>query len=343
LASLGAAALGAILACSSSGSSSGAGTPGSPSGAEATAGGDAGDPNDMAASSEAGGSATDATSPGATDGAGSSDGAAGPDSAASHDGATSGDGGAPAPPSQVPAAWKLLLDDEFDDPQLSSYWGIGTNLGTFTVSGTKYWKPYQPNEAEYLTGSMVTIQGSNLVLSVEASPSAISGPNGSKSYIAGYVTSYGKFDFQYGYIEFRVEMPDVAAGKDTGLWPALWLLNSTYANTDEIDVLESFGGDQTAIQMTAQPNNAVNPTVTPGYHTLGCLHQQSTIAFYVDNKLIRSFSQTMSSNMAILMGMQLGSAAFGWLPGPMPANWPGGIHGPMTADLKIDWVHVWGP
>ena len=83
--------------------------------------------------------------------------------------------------------------------------------------------------------------------------------------------------------------------------------------------------------------------MTPGYHVLACLHEASTIAFYVDNKLVQSFSQSMSSNMAILMGMQLGSSAFGWLPGPMPSNWPGGIHGPMTADLKIDWVHVWTP
>jgi hypothetical protein len=27
----------------------------------------------------------------------------------------------------------------------------------------------------------------------------------------------------------------------------------------------------------------------------------------------------------------------------MPANWPGGVNGPMTADFKVDWVHVWTP
>jgi beta-glucanase (GH16 family) len=236
----------------------------------------------------------------------------------------------------------LALDDEFNGTTLGPSWSVGTNLGSFVDHGTTYWKPYQSQEAEYLTSSMVAVQSSNLVLSTEAS-SPVTGPYGSKSFIAGYVTSYGKFAFQYGYIEFRVEMPNVAPGSKTGLWPALWLLNSTYANSDEIDVLESFGGDQTAIQMTAQPNNAVNPTVTPGYHVLAMLHEPSSIAFYVDNQLVKAFSQSMSSQMAILMGMQLGSSAFGWLPGPMPANWPGGINGPMTADLKVDWVHVWTP
>jgi beta-glucanase (GH16 family) len=259
-------------------------------------------------------------------------------------GGDSGSGGPPVPPSQVPAGWKLALDDEFDGTTLdTTYWSVGTNLTSFAVNGVTYWNPYQKQEAEYLTGSMVAVQGSNLFLSTEGVTQAISGPYGSKSYIAGYVTSYGKFAFQYGYIEFRMEMPDVAAGANTGLWPALWLLNSTYSNTDEIDVLESFGADQTGIQMTAQPNNAITTTIAPGYHVLGVLHEASTISFYVDDKLLKAFTQSMSSQMAILMGMQLGSSAFGWLPGPTPATWPGGINGPSTADLKVDWVHVWTP
>ena len=255
---------------------------------------------------------------------------------------SSGDGGPPAAPSQVPSGWTLALDDEFNGSLLGPAWTVGTNLGSFVDNGTTYWKPYQSQEAEYLTSSMVTLHDSNLVLSTEAS-SPVTGPYGSKSFIAGYVTSYGKFQFQYGYAEFRIEMPDVAAGSQTGLWPAVWLLNSTYANSDEIDILESYGADQTAIQMTAQPSNSVDATITPGYHVLAVLHEASTISFYVDNKLVKAFTQSMSSEMAILMGMQLGSSAFGWLPGPMPTNWPGGVNGPMTADFKVDWVHVWTP
>jgi Glycosyl hydrolases family 16 len=250
--------------------------------------------------------------------------------------------GTPVPPPQVPSGWNLALDDEFNGSTLGPNWSVGTNLTSFVDNGTTYWNPYQQQEAEYLTSSMVAVQDSNLILSTEAS-SPVSGPYGSKSFVAGYVTSYGKFAFQYGYIEFRMEMPPVAAASQTGLWPALWLLNSTYANSDEIDVLESYGADQTAIQMTAQPSNSVDATITAGYHILAVLHETSTIAFYVDNQLVKSFNQSMSSEMAILMGLQLGSSAFGWLPGPMPANWPGGVNGPMTADFKVDWVHVWTP
>jgi beta-glucanase (GH16 family) len=324
------------VSCGSRESSSGLGTGGSGEGSDASSG----------QGSDAG------TSAGGHDGGTTRDGTATSDSGGSHDGAAadvgsargdSGDAGPPVAPPQVPSGWTLALDDEFNGSTLGPNWSVGTNLTSFVVDGTTYWNPYQPDEAEYLTGSMVAIQDSNLILSTEAS-SPITGPTyGTKSFIAGYVTSYGTFAFQYGYIEFRMEMPDVAAGDATGLWPALWLLNSTYANSDEIDVLESYGEDQTAIQMTAQPSNSVDATVTPGYHILAVLHQPTTISFYVDNTLVKEFTQSMSSEMAILMGLQLGSSAFGWLPGPMPANWPGGINGPMTADFKIDWVHVWTP
>jgi hypothetical protein len=302
-------------------------------------------PGGPTGSDDGGGAGTDANGAGGggQDSSANQDGTAASDSGGSNDGAGTGtDGGPPVPPPQVPSGWKLSLDDEFDGSTLGPDWTVGTNLTSFVDNGTTYWNPYQPKEAEYLTASMVAVQNSNLILSTEAT-SAVSGPYGSKSYIAGYVTSYGKFQFQYGYIEFRMEMPDVAAGANTGLWPALWLLNSTYANADEIDVLESYGADQTAIQMTAQPSNSVNDTITAGYHILAVLHEASTISFYVDNKLVKAFTQSMSSQMAILMGMQLGSSAFGWLPGPTPATWPGGIHGPMTADFKVDWVHVWTP
>jgi Glycosyl hydrolases family 16 len=321
----------AAASCGSKGSSNGSG--GSGDGSDSGSGSGGGTGADASGSSGGGQDSGTHQEAGAT----------GTDGGSSSGGEGGSSGGAPTPPPQVPAGWNLALDDEFDGTTLGSNWGVGTNLTSFTDNGTEYWNPYQSQEAEYLTASMVAVQNSNLILSTEASP-AITGPSyGTKTYIAGYVTSYGKFSFQYGYVEFRMEMPDVAAGSNTGLWPALWLLNSTYANSDEIDVLESYGADQTAIQMTAQPSNSVDDTITPGYHILGAYHDATTIAFYVDNKLVKSFTQSMSSQMAILMGMQLGSAAFGWLPGPTPATWPGGINGPMTADFKVDWVHVWEP
>jgi beta-glucanase (GH16 family) len=254
------------------------------------------------------------------------------------------DSGTPVAPPQVPTGWKLALDDEFDGDTLGPNWSKGTNLGTFVFSGSTYWEPYIADEGDYGSDSLVKVQNSNLILSLMAAPSPITGPNyGAKSYISGYANTFDKFAFKYGYMEFRIDLPEVADGADTGIWPVLALYNSTYSNDDQIDILESFGQDQTKVQITVPPNNTATSAVTHGYHVVGLLHQPTTIAFYVDDQLVQSFNRTMSSDMATLMGMKATSAAIHGMPQPAPANWPGGINGPRTADLKIDWVHVWTP
>jgi beta-glucanase (GH16 family) len=256
---------------------------------------------------------------------------------------SSGDGGAPVAPPQVPAGWKIALDDEFNGDTLGPNWALGTHKSTFTDNGTTYWTTIN-GESGYVTASMVKVQDGNLILSA-AAHAPISGPEGTKSYVFGYVTSFDKFTYQYGYIELRVLNAAVAAGSTTGLWPALWTYRNDWSTPphDEIDVFESFCNDQRDIQMTAQPSNRVKATVTTGvYHTFGALHKEDgTIAFYIDDKLQMSFSQTIQSEMAILMGMQLGRGD--WCAAPAPDTWPGGINGPMTADIKVDWVHVWTP
>jgi beta-glucanase (GH16 family) len=227
---------------------------------------------------------------------------------------------------------------------------MGTGLGTFNFNGTNYWFPYIDKESEYLAASQVNVQQSNIIFT--ARPSApIAGKDGTKNYISGYVTSHGKWSFQYGYIEIRAKMPSCTAGSQTGLWPALWLLNSTFSNQDEIDILESFGGDQSNFQMSVH-NNALNSSsqnphvfvnISPGYHTFGVMHLADSISLYVDNKFIQTFNYALPSHMAINLGLQLGNSSMGWISSPVPSNWGGGIQGSNTADLDLDWVHVWTP
>jgi hypothetical protein len=275
-----------------------------------------------------------------------------PDSSTARE--TSGDAvmaeaGAPTAPPQVPSGSKLALNDDFTSPTLGLPWNIGTDQGSFLFEGTTYYDCWVPAEAEYPTASMVKTGASGLVLSVMVS-SPIVGDQGSKSFISGYVNSYGNFAFQYGYLEIRARLPAATPGTQTGLWPALWLFNSTYANVDEIDLVESFGGDQTSIGMTVHDAaiNAINSTgdqvtvtITTGYHVFGVLHEASSISFYVDNHLEKTFNVALASEMAINMGVQLGNATLGWISGPVPANWGSGIHGAHAPDMDVDWVHVW--
>jgi hypothetical protein len=117
----------------------------------------------------------------------------------------------------------------------------------------------------------------------------------------------------------------------------------------------ALGWSEIQVQMNAHVENPqvpkaeygpVNNNWTTGaYHTVGMLHTDSTVAFFIDNKMVGSTSMNLPDTMYILMGLQLGSVNFkdGFSTDPVPSTWPGGINGPMTADLRIDWVHLWKP
>jgi beta-glucanase (GH16 family) len=96
---------------------------------------------------------------------------------------------------------------------------------------------------------------------------------------------------------------------------------------------------------TQTSNQSSSVSITPGYHTYGVLTLPSAnaVSFYVDNNLVHTYADSLPAPMMILMGLQLGNASMGWISGPVPANWPGGIDGPNTADMDVDWVHVWTP
>ena len=316
-------------------------------------------PPDDAGTAQEGGGKTDASG-GSSSGSGSGSGSGVRDSgksdsgggsssssgSGSNSGSSSGsqDAGPPSTPAAVPSDWSLVLDDEFDGTTLKSYWQTGTNLTSFACGSDTCWTTYIPAEGEYLTDSMVSVQDETLILSTMKAASPIDGPQGTKDYISGYVVSYDRFHFDTGYIEFRVLLPQVASGANTGLWPALWLYNNDWNPHEEIDVLESFGLDQSTIQSSLSPNgqDVVSP-FSPGWHTVATYHDPTKIAFYVDNKLAQSFDQVQVAEYAILMGEQLSSSQITWQPPPDPTTWPGGIHGAQTADLKVDWVHVWAP
>ena len=346
------------------GCSGNAGTSGSTAGSDAAAdspGAASNDPADPGTDDESSptvdaSSAFDGGSSGSStpDAARERDGAAEPDAGRgeSEAGRSESDGGSSSTPTQVPAGWKLALDEDFTGSSLDKYWNMGTNQGSFAYGGTTYYDCWIPAESEYPTASMVAVADSTLGLSVMASASPVVGDQGTKSYISGYVNTYGNFAFQYGYIEIRAELPAAEAGSMTGLWPALWLFDSTYASQDEIDIVESFGGDQTSIGMTVH-NAAINKTnstgdqvvvkITPGYHVFGALHQASSVSFYVDDKLEKTFDDALPGTLAINLGMQLGNASMGWISGPEPSNWGSGTHGAHAPDLNVDWVHVWTP
>src|SRR5689334_16014125 len=124
-------------------------------------------------------------------------------------------------PSKSPN-WRLIFSDTFDAPALDtskwSWWYAWWNENGGTNNDEREW--YQRDD--------VLLEGNRLRL--RAQKRRVNG----YAYTSGMISSHGKFEFQYGYMEIRCKVP-----RGRGLWPAFWALGSPpYA---EIDVLEILG------------------------------------------------------------------------------------------------------
>ena len=119
-------------------------------------------------------------------------------------------------------------------------------------------------------------------------------------YSSTRITTKNKMQFQYGRIETRAKLP---IGK--GLWPAFWLLGSNISEVGwpacgEIDILEYVGKEPnmvfTSLHTTASHGNTINSKKTifdnieEGFHIYAAEWSSEKIDFYVDGKLVYTFS-----------------------------------------------------
>lgn len=246
----------------------------------------------------------------------------------------------------------LALNDDFNGPGLDeAVWSVGVPMTEFEYNGTTYFTTWN-QELAYMTASQVRVQDSALILTA-AQSAPINGPAGTRNFVSGNVSSYWKFSKQFYYVEIRAKLPTVT-GSSTGLWDALWLYDTEWEG-NEIDIMESYGGDQTnadghiwapANRDTGSPELSADYEGLSGWNIYGVLKTPSAIKFYLNNELRYTctdpaYIESDSPPQAIMMELKLGDV--GWMPPANPSQWGGGVQGPQTADLMIDWVHVWTP
>nr|5WUT_A Chain A, ULam111 [Flavobacterium sp.]5WUT_B Chain B, ULam111 [Flavobacterium sp.] len=121
-------------------------------------------------------------------------------------------------------------------------------------------------------------------------------------YTSTRITTQGKKEFQYGYIEARAKLP---VGK--GIWPAFWMLGSNiktvgWPQCGEIDILEYVGKEPhmvfTSLHTTASHGNTINTkrtridTIEQGFHLYAIDWTKDKMDFFVDNILVYTFNPT---------------------------------------------------
>lgn len=87
-----------------------------------------------------------------------------------------------------------------------------------------------------------------------------------KQYTSGRIKTLGKFNWQYGRLDVRAQLPT-----GVGSWPAIWMLpsgakyGSQYLANGEIDMMEEVGADQNQIVGSAH-SLAYNPSLGTTRH-----------------------------------------------------------------------------
>jgi beta-glucanase (GH16 family) len=215
-------------------------------------------------------------------------------------------------------SWNLAFDSEFNSSSLdTSQWSTGW-FGSGVTQGIN------SLEEECMDPAQVNVSGGSLALTAIAKSETCGGVT--QPYASGMVTTDGKFNFTYGFMEARIWVPGTGGIDD---WPAFWAVGQNWPTNGEIDVVEGLAGLAQAhfhYSGGAQGPLTGSGTFTGGWHTFGADWEPGSITFYYDGVDIGRFTAGITSApMYLILDMAVSSSS------PVVA----------PATMKVDYVRVW--
>ena len=238
--------------------------------------------------------------------------------------------------SPIPGNWDLQWSDEFNARPATPTW-VTKLWGTTHFGG----------ELENYTPNNVT--ASNGILNLTAKQETSNG----FPYTSGLIDTGGDFatggpnlpglSFKYGYVEARMKLT-----KGSGLWPALWMMPTPYANgtyhdgDGEIDIMEQVGTDPTRTEGHLHHNGAVGRSydthqdLSAAFHTYGLDWQPDHLTWYFDGAPFF----TVTANVPNVPEYLIFNLAVG------DANsWPGAPDASTVfpATMQVDYVRLYQP
>jgi beta-glucanase (GH16 family) len=191
---------------------------------------------------------------------------------------------------QIPAGgYKLVWKDEFD------YRGLPDQKRWLQEEGY-----LRNNEKQYyVKGRLENAYVKDGMLTIQARKDGYMG----KEITSASLTTEGKFDFTYGYVEVRAKVP---TGR--GTWPAIWTLGSNIRSVSwplcgEIDILENVGYDPEMVHFNAHTkayNHSIGTNKSASikianfweeFHVYGMEWTPTELKWFVDGKQVFSFKK----------------------------------------------------
>lgn len=243
---------------------------------------------------------------------------------------------------------QLVFADDFDRTQLAGgavAWNTTFVGGGRTLSATTGEKQIylDDNSTTLSSGATVgidpfTLSNGILTISAQQTPADQLSTLGSIGYTSGLINTAGTFDFRYGFVEMRAQLP---AGQ--GFWPAFWLRWADGGRYGEADIMEMLGNRTTFTYSTLHYNDSagthsdkvVRSTVadlSSGFHTFGLDWTATSLTFYVDGVALGTAAtpNALKTSMYILANLAVG----GWAGNPDATTpWPG--------NYQIDYIRVY--
>ncbi len=211
-------------------------------------------------------------------------------------------GAAPLPVSVAPGPWHLVFDDDFagsslDGSRWTPYWFSDGSVSNETTM-------YAAN---------VSVAGGLLRLALTPGSGAL-------------VSSNGKFQFSYGYVEARIFLP-AAAGRIAN-WPAFWTDGQSWPHDGEMDVMEGLGGAACwhFHSDAGGPGGCAGGSFT-GWHTYGADWQPGVVTYYYDGHEVGTITDGITAAPMYLIIENSGG------------SWGGPALRPAT--MLVDYVRVW--
>lgn len=181
---------------------------------------------------------------------------------------------------------KLVWEENFDGKTLNEkVWNFELGDGCPNICG------WGNNERQIYTKENHRLENGMLIITAKKE---------GDRYTSTRITTAGKKEFRYGYMEARAKL---ATGQ--GIWPAFWMLGSNIKQVGwplagEIDILEYVGREPDMVYTTlhtkerhgdnGNSKKTAFPDIEEGFHIFAINWTPDNIEFYVDGKSVYNFT-----------------------------------------------------
>lgn len=240
------------------------------------------------------------------------------------------------------AEYELVFNDEFNGSEVdSTKWNTKMAWGADAVINDElqHYVDTQANpDSAY---NPFLFDGEALIISASETPAALADSANDQPYVSGALTTLGKFDMSYGYVEARVDLPEGAS-----LWPSLWMLGTEFVDLKpQLYMMEYNGSEVNSVfhnyNYTDSEGNLRSPRqhevvvegASVGWQTIGMRWLEDELVFYVNGfpTFQVNGENVASQPMYLLMNLAVGGI---WVDAPDETT-------PSPAEFKVDYVRIY--